>query len=170
MFLLLWCRAQDLVFHRSLGNRKSLRESKDPADPDMWDQYEAKRNSSPLSSVGGMKIAVCGVVLAVALIGCSPAPEKTDAQKSFEETQVRDSWSEKFCSIQLGFTRARVHGIMGKPTLTSPVDLVTASGSVLQDRYLLNSYDFFVEYDRSNLVVVTSSGPTGPCEAKVKTD
>jgi len=151
----------------------------------MWDQHEAKRNSSPVSSVGGVKKTRFLTVLTLFFLGCSSEPYMTEAEKSLEETQKKiedvksststlvpiprvapEGWAKLFCSIQLGWERERVHDIMGEPISTYPVQLVDYA--VLEDNYEAGPHDFKIEYDIDNLVVSTSAITPVPCESKFK--
>ena len=123
-------------------------------------------------------------VLAVAIFGCSSAPEKTDAQKSFEETQQRikdvqssmtlpvvvprvapEGWAKKFCSLDFGYERERVHEIMGEPISSSAVTVGIHDDAVLEDNFEAGAYDFKIEYDSAGTAVFLSSLWTAPCDS-----
>ena len=123
-------------------------------------------------------------VLAVAIFGCSSAPEKTDAQKSFEETQQRikdvqssmtlpvvvprvapEGWAKKFCSLDFGYERERVHEIMGEPISSSAVTVGIHDDAVLEDNFEAGAYDFKIEYDSAGTAVFFSSLWTAPCDS-----
>ena len=123
-------------------------------------------------------------VLAVAIFGCSSAPEKTDAQKSFEDTQQRikdvqssmtlpvvvprvapEGWAKKFCSLDFGYERERVHEIMGEPISSSAVTVGIHDDAVLEDNFEAGAYDFKIEYDSAGTAVFFSSLWTAPCDS-----
>ena len=123
-------------------------------------------------------------VLAVAIFGCSSAPEKTDAQKSFEETQQRikdvqssmtlpvvvprvapEGWAKKFCSLDFGYERERVHEIMGEPISSSAVTVGIHDDAVLEDNFEAGAYDFKIEYDSAGTAVFFGSLWTAPCDS-----
>lgn len=125
-------------------------------------------------------------MFAVALIGCSSAPEKTDAQKSFEETQQRikdvqssmtsvslppivapEGWAKDFCSLDFGYERERVRDIMGQPSYSGTVtDLHPDEGIELvsQDVFEAGAYKFNVEYDSAGNAQYFSSFTAVPCD------
>lgn len=125
-------------------------------------------------------------LIAVAVFGCSSAPEKTDAQKSFEETQQRikdvqssmtsvllpprvapEGWAKDFCSLDFGYERERVRDIMGEPSFSGPVtDLYPDQGVELvsQDVFEAGAYKFTVEYDDAGIAHEFSSLGAVPCE------
>ena len=133
-----------------------------------------------------MKKIFLGVVLVITLIGCSSEPEKTDAQKSLEETQQRikdvqssmtsvslppivapEGWSKDFCSLDFGYERERVRDIMGEPSFSGPVtDLYPDQGVELvsQDVFEAGAYKFTVEYDDAGIAHEFSSLGAVPCE------
>lgn len=130
-----------------------------------------------------MKKTFLGVVLAITLIGCSSAPEKSDAEKSFEETQQRikdvqssmtslvvvprvapEGWAKKFCSLDFGYERERVHEIMGEPISSSAVTVGIHDDAVLEDNFEAGAYDFKIEYDSAGTAVYFSSLWTAPCD------
>lgn len=125
-------------------------------------------------------------MFAVALIGCSSAPEKTDAQKSFEETQQRikdvqssmtsvslppivapEGWAKDFCSLDFGYERERVRDIMGQPSYSgTTTDLYPDQGVELvsQDVFEAGAYKFTVEYDIADIAHEFSSLGSVPCD------
>lgn len=123
-------------------------------------------------------------LIAVAVLGCSSAPEKTDAQKSFEETQQRikdvqssmtsvslppivapEGWAKDFCSLDFGYERERVHEIMGEPISSSAVTEGIHDDAVLEDNFEAGAYDFKIEYDSAGTAVFFSSLWTAPCDS-----
>lgn len=123
-------------------------------------------------------------VLAVAIFGCSSSPEKTDAQKSFEETQQRikdvqssmtsvslppifapEGWAKDFCSLRFGYERERVRDILGEPSFSGPVtDVYGDAHSVSLDRFEAGPHTFSVEYDSAGTAVQFSSFAAVPCD------
>ena len=152
--------------------------------PDYRDKSESSCPSSQLSRVGGMKKAILFAVVLFTLFGCSSTPEKTDAQKSFEETQQRikdvqssmtlpvvvprvapEGWAKKFCSLDFGYERERVHEIMGEPISSSAVTVGIHDDAVLEDNFEAGAYDFKIEYDSAGTAVFFSSLWTAPCDS-----
>jgi len=133
-----------------------------------------------------MKKIFLGVVLVITLIGCSSEPEKSDAEKSFEETQQRiknvqssmtsvslpprvapEGWAKDFCSLDFGYERERVRDIMGEPSFSGPVtDLNPDQGAELvsQDVFEAGAYWFTVKYDEAGIAHSFYSGGAVPCE------
>ena len=134
-----------------------------------------------------MKKIFHGVVLAITLIGCSSAPKKSDAEKSFEETQQRikdvqssmtsvslppivapEGWSKDFCLLDFGYERERVREIMGEPSFSGLItDLYPNEGVELvsQDVFEAGAYKFVVEYDTAGTAQSFYSYNSVPCDS-----
>jgi hypothetical protein len=126
-------------------------------------------------------------LIAVAVLGCSSAPEKTDAQKSFEETQQRikdvqssmtsvslpprvapEGWAKDFCSLDFGYERERVRDILGEPSFSGLItDLNPDQGVELvsQDVFEAGAYKFNVEYDAAGTAQYFYSFSSVPCDS-----
>ena len=125
-------------------------------------------------------------LIAVAAFGCSSAPEKTDAQKSFEETQQRikdvqssmtsvslppivapEGWAKDFCSLDFGYEKERVRDIMGQPSYSGTVTDLIDDGLELvsQDVFEAGAYKFTVEYDSAGNAQFFYSYTSVPCDS-----
>ncbi len=125
-------------------------------------------------------------LIAVAAFGCSSAPEKTDAQKSFEETQQRikdvqssmtsvslppivapEGWAKDFCSLDFGYEKERVRDIMGQPSFSGPITDLFDDGLELvsQDIFQAGAYWFNVEYDSAGNAQSFYSSTNVPCDS-----